>query len=292
MDIEKFLKRHAGVREVLAAPRAIRRRLIRWRREPAQTILARLGDISVGDLVVRVDEYQGSFRISTRSHLLLRLLEHGKYEPALSKIFLEHIDPERDVIDVGANIGFYSVAAAKKLTTGRVLAIEPTVGACERLNHNIKLNGVENKVVVFQGVALDKSRETSVNFVRGMEEYSSVGSLIHHATSGQEVESIAVSGASIDDLVRDNRLTPALVKIDTEGAEHLVLQGARQTIENFRPIVIAEFIPRFIREAGGDPETILEMFRDLGYEIRNPLDPLSRVDAMEFGDIICIPPRI
>ena len=73
---------------------------------------------------LRVDEFEGEFLLGPKSHLLHRVLAFGAYEPELAQLFVSHIDPDRDVIDVGANVGFFTNLAARKLETGRVLAIE------------------------------------------------------------------------------------------------------------------------------------------------------------------------
>src|SRR3546814_9162768 len=93
--------------------------------------------------------------MSPKSHLFRRLFINGEYEPELAKLFLKYLDPSRDVIDIGANIGFFSVLAGRRLSTGRVLSVEPTDAAFARLSRNVQLNGVSDRAILHQGLISD-----------------------------------------------------------------------------------------------------------------------------------------
>ena len=69
----------------------------------------------IEDPVFRVPEFRGEFSIVKESDLLIRLLGDGEYEPILVKRLQEHVNVKRDAIDVGANVGFYSVLLARML---------------------------------------------------------------------------------------------------------------------------------------------------------------------------------
>ncbi|MCL0061811.1 hypothetical protein M1N62_02480 [Thermodesulfovibrionales bacterium] len=66
------------------------------------------------DPVIKVPEFQGIFVVDCRSDLFKMLLMNKQYEPSLVKLVLKYLDDERDVIDVGANIGFYTILFAKR----------------------------------------------------------------------------------------------------------------------------------------------------------------------------------
>src|SRR3546814_9263989 len=86
---------------------------------------------------MRVYSFQGAFAMSPKSHLFRRLFINGEYEPELAKLFLKYLDTSRDVIDIGANIGFFSVLAGRRLSTVRVLSVDPTDAAFARLSRNV-----------------------------------------------------------------------------------------------------------------------------------------------------------
>src|SRR3546814_11552837 len=89
----------------------------------------------------------------------------------------KYLDPSRDVIDIGANIGFFSVLAGRRLSTGRVLSVEPTDAAFARLSRNVQLNGVSDRAILHQGLISDTQGTNAIHVIPGMEEYSSIGAL-------------------------------------------------------------------------------------------------------------------
>ena len=257
--------------------------------QPAADAVERVGQLIVGDVTIRVDEFDGVFRCSPKSHLFTRIVRDGRYEPELARLFLNHVQPNRDVLDVGANIGFFTIAAARRLTTGRVLAVEPTPGAFARLRANVTLNEVEPRVVLFNGVASDAEGEAELSTIADMEEYSSLRGLVHPSTSGQITDTVTVAAQTIDALVLAHELSPALLKIDVEGAEALVLGGARETLARYRPVVLSELSNELLSGFGTDGRRVVAMFRDLGYRVIDPVEPNAAPGTKDFGDILCLP---
>jgi FkbM family methyltransferase len=284
-----FVRRTPVARALLAGPISVRRRWLDHQRRPAETALRRLGDLATSDVRLRVEEFEGEFTLGPSSHLLRRLLADGFYEPELVKLFLKHLQPDRDVIDVGANVGFFTVLAGKHLSTGRALAAEPASAAFKRLQENVAANGVEDRVILFNGVVSDAERLATVHVVPGLEEYSSVGDVAHPSVRGASTEVEQVGAKSIDQLVRDHGLRPALVKIDVEGGEGPVFAGAEATLREHRPVIISEFSPSLLRHNGTDPEAILALLRRCDYEVRDPRDARLRPGSADFRDIIAVP---
>lgn len=189
MSVSVSLDRHPVLKRLLAMPVGIRRRYVDHTLKEKRAMLARIADNVVGDMLMSVEEFEGRFYLSPSSNLVRRLVGAGFYEPELAELFRSMIRPDRDVIDVGANIGFFSVLAARHLDTGRVLAVEPTAAAIGRLKRNIELNGVADKVVLFEGVLADSNSERTINVVPGREEFSSLGSIVHPAIDGSAATS-------------------------------------------------------------------------------------------------------
>jgi len=287
--MQEFLRNNTFARQLLTGPRMLRRRWRNYRDQPAVDTILAMQEMIVGDIQVRVHEFDGEFMMSPKSHIFYRLAQFGEYEPDLIKIILDAVVPEKDVIDVGANLGFFSCATAKRLSTGRVLAIEPTDGAHRRLIQNLTLNGVADKVVVFKGVASDSAGQSDIHFIDGMEEYSSIEKSEHPAVAGRAMASITVAAKSIDQLVTENALRPAVIKVDVEGAEGLVFKGAQATLKEFRPLVLAELNRQMLATFGTSPEELISRFKQLGYKTVDPLRPGVEPGTADFGDLLCIP---
>lgn len=288
-SIADFIRRTPAVRAALKGPIALRRTWIDYRQRSMRAMLGRMESLVTSDVRVRIDEFEGEFLLGPQSHLLHRMIAFGHYEPELVKLFLDHLDPDRDVIDVGANVGMFTVLAGKHLRQGRVLAAEPTSAAFRRLRENAASNGVEAKVIFYQGLVSDKAATSTLNIVPGREEYSSVGAIVHPAVAGQKTRSEEIVAKPLDQLVAENDLKPALIKIDVEGAEGRVFAGAEETLRTHRPVVISEFSRSLLKQAGSSPEAILAMLEKCNYEVRDPRDNRLKPGSADYRDIIAIP---
>lgn len=289
MDVLNFARRSRFLRSVLSVPLQVRKKWQVHRHAPVAAVLDRVEGLVTSDIRLKVAEFDGEFVLGPRSHILRRLLSEGYYEPELVQLFLSHLSPDRDVIDVGANIGFFSVLAAKRLTTGRVLAAEPTMAAFSRLSQNVAINDVAAKVILYNGLVSNEESLSTLNIVPGREEYSSMGAIVHPSVAGQTVQTETVQAKTLDNLVAENGLRPALIKVDVEGAEAMVFDGAQQTLREFRPIVLSEFSRPLLAKNGSSPEAIVALFDRCGYDVRNPFDQSANVGAIDFDEIIAIP---
>jgi FkbM family methyltransferase len=287
--MELIIKRHPLLRQALAGPRAIRRAWIGWRGQSGDAILQRMSEIVKDKIVFEAKEFGGVFSINPRSHLLHRFLRTGSYEPSVSQLFLSLVRPERDIIDVGANIGFFTVAGAKKLTTGRLLAAEPTAGAFGHLSENVTRNEIADKVILFNGMIGAAKGQATIHFVPGLEEYSSMNNPEHFATRGKEIRTNTVPVERVDDLVERYGLRPAVMKVDVEGGEFSVFSGAQRTLSTYRPAVISEIWCKPTKADGHSGAELVRMFEKIDYVVRNPNDPGARPGLDLVGEIICIP---
>lgn len=193
---------------------------------------------------------------------------------------------------MGANIGLFTVLLAKRLNSGRrVLAAEPTPGALFRLKINLFRNKVVN-CIVFEGVVTNQPGDVELNLVEEAEEYSSIAPLSHPDAPAGGRKKIHVPGKTVDELVEENGLNPGLIKMDVEGAEFLVLQGAQATLKNLKPVVIAEMDDRLLKGTGAKSEEMVALFHHAGYRVVNVgtgLEFPSRWHGNFVGNIIARP---
>lgn len=242
------------------------------------------------DPIVRVCEFSGDFQLDARSHLFERIVIEKQYEPRLVQRVKSYLQRDRDVVDVGANVGFFTVMCAKEIDTDRrVLSIEPTRNALRRLYKNITLNEVEHKVVVFEGVASDSEAVLEIKTIKGKEEYSSLGVLDHPEIASEDYDSEWVHALPIDSLVKTHDLDPGFMKVDVEGMEHVVFAGAHNVLKSHRPLILSELSDPLLRKNGSSAEEVIRFIRSFDYCVIDPIDPLIPAGSKQFGDIFCIP---
>ncbi len=158
----------------------------------------------------------------------------GLYDRHELELMRERLRGGGDMVDVGAHIGMYAVAAARALgSRGRVLAFEPNPQARAQLEENLRLNGVE--VIVRTQAVAEERGETLLHVPATPDpSFSSLegGRFV-------EGEAVPVETTTVDDEVDALGLRPAFVKIDVEGGELRVLAGMRRTLE-LRPTLLVE----------------------------------------------------
>lgn len=245
------------------------------------------------DPVLRLSDFKGIFAIDPRSHLFRTLIVKGSYESELLKSIAPYIANERDAIDVGANIGFYTVMLAKVAKKRRVLSVEPASNALKRLRRNIEMNNVGDRVEVFSGVISNSSGSTSINLIPGKEEYSSMGEIKHPAvvSDGKAVDAVAEDVASItlDAVVEKNSLDPGFIKVDVEGFENMVFQGGQQVLDKYRPVILSELSDILLKENGSSAIEVIDLIKDHGYDVLDPVSPSVYPGKKQYGDILCFP---
>jgi FkbM family methyltransferase len=140
------------------------------------------------------------------------------------------------VYDIGANIGFASLALAKRVgRQGQVVAFEPLPENAKLLRSTVQHSRLTN-VQVFDCAASNESSEATIR-VAGNR---ATASMVWHRNNAEASE-IRVKTAAIDELVESGVIPPPqFAKIDVEGAEAYVLNGMRRTIAKTKPVIFIE----------------------------------------------------
>lgn len=282
-------QRYPGLRRALWPATLLRRHWLQRKRPDGEQVQDRLAELLAEDPVLNVAEFEGIFALSPRGHLFRRIIKNAEYEPILTRKCLELLDPHRDVIDVGANIGFHTVLLAKHVDRGRVLAVEPTLNALGRLRRNIALNAVKSKVYVFEGVASNRPGWLEIKSVDGLEEFSSLGAMDHPSIAGAQFVTERVEARTLDQLVTDHGFDCGFIKVDVEGVEHNVFEGALRTLAQQRPVVVSELSDYLLCKNGSSALEVVRFFGALDYVVIDPLHPSEKPGFRQFGDIVCLP---
>lgn len=223
-------------------------------------------------------------------------LRSGAYEPHLTAVFERYCRPGMTVVDVGANLGYFSLLASKLVgPAGRVVALEPNSENCRLLLSSLRLNGLSN--VDLLPVAADERP----GWAYYATHVGSNGGLVDDDNLLSRFGTV-VPTFRLDDLV-DRKVD--FLKMDVEGAEGRVVRGATRIIEKDRPIVTTELKEEMLqRVSGRSVADYLGYFGDLGY-LPTLLDkedgaemPYPSVQALlddwvadELRDVLLLPAR-
>lgn len=183
----------------------------------------------------------------------------GDVEPEVQAVLRKYLRPGMTVYDIGANIGFFSLLAARLVgAAGRVTAFEADPEIAARLRENVERSkdapiSVEEKAVW--------SSSNPVFFARADSEVSpdrGLGHVIDKDAEKLASGTIRVEAVSVDECVHKSA-APDFIKCDVEGAEVEVFRGAAKLLNERRPIILCEM------HGDKNRQTLLKMFENLGY---------------------------
>ncbi len=213
------------------------------------------------------------------------LFLYGVYEPETTREVERLLRPGQTVLDVGANIGYYTLVFAKAVgETGRVHAFEPVFSLRWTLENNIGASAFRN--VAVEGLACWSSRGETEIFEASCRN-SDKSSLFAQNADGSQGHKIQTT--TIDTYAAAKPLSKVnLIKIAVEGAELDVLEGSWETIARWRPVLIVEVVPRFLEASRSSLREFLNLLESRGYncEVR---DPRPSASEWEYCNLIATP---
>ena len=196
----------------------------------------------------------------TMSGLGVNLGVRGTYEEETTKLFLVQVREGMTVLDIGANIGYYSLLAGRQVgEKGKVFAFEPWHANFSLLQRNIEANGFKNIIPVAKAV-LNRCGRQRLFLAADPSE--------HSLCEGNDKESVEIDVTTVDEFVREQNISVDLIKMDVEGSEMRVLEGMTETINKNPDLkIITEFSIRNLERDGCFPEAFLRKLVSLGFEL-------------------------
>jgi len=212
--------------------------------------------------VVRLDQ---GFRMNLdlQDPEQLKVYFYGHYHERYEADLVRRLLNDDDVFwDVGANVGYFTLVAATALAhRGQIIAFEPGQNAYQRLTENVSLNPYRN-IQTFPVAVSDREGEAVLHVAGDIADSSA--SL--YAAGQTQVRAEVCRTVSLDHFLREEGLRPPdLIKLDVEGAELAVLQGARGLITESPPLLLVEMEEKNLRAAGASREAIRGFLSPYGY---------------------------
>lgn len=191
------------------------------------------------------------------------LLDFGSYETDETSFLKAVFGHDEVFLDIGANLGWYSLVLGRNRPGSRVYAFEPIPATVETLEKNIRLNHLENIETVCMGLF---DREDELNFLFAPDVSGATSLKLTGQTRGRtSIQNVMCRTTTLDAFCSARGIVPTLLKIDVEGAELMVVQGGEKTLEH-TPIILMELLRKWSREFGYHPNDVFEALAKYGYE--------------------------
>ena len=189
------------------------------------------------------------------------------HEEATTTLFKQIVKAGDVVLDLGANIGYFTLLAAKLVgEKGKVYAFEPEPNNFGYLRKNVEMNNYKN-VSAYQKAVSDTNGKArlficpydsghhTINQPNGIKKY--------RPDHRGEIEEIEIDVIALDDFLRDKTQRVDVIKIDIEGAEVLAFDGMKNLLkENQNVKIFLEFFPLLINEMHSSPEEFIQQLQE------------------------------
>jgi len=199
----------------------------------------------------------------------------GIYEPNLQRVIKDWVKPGWVVYDVGANIGYISLLLAQAVQdSGTIYAFEALPDNFTRLQKNIRLNVLEDRIKAVHAAVIDASKPVTCM----VGPSSGMGKVVRSAGRQEVVyaQSLTMPGISLDEYVYEaGHPAPQAVKMDIEGGEVLALPGMRRILQEAHPLMLLEL------HGPESSHVAAQILGDTGYRLYNMAPGYPEVSAGE-----------
>lgn len=237
---------------------------------------------------------EGSSRLAKRHGAVFKLdiskvVDHFVYFGFNDEAFnnlMTFIKEDSIIVDVGANVGRFTLPFASKARNGKVLSFEPDATSFSNLEKNCKLNSFDNITLVNKGLG---SKNASFQLFVVNKNNPGMNRILNDGSSHDSCSEIEV--VKLDDYLNQLNLDKVdVIKIDVEGFENEVIEGAREVIVKYKPLLFVEMSNENLKEHGSSFELLVKKIEELGYKIVNAstMDVVTESDYQRQIDVICI----
>lgn len=191
----------------------------------------------------------------------VEVMNFGRYEPEETAVMDLLAEGAQQILDVGANIGWYSVRFATRNPRARVHAFEPMPVSYSYLQRNISANALGSNVTPYNyGLS-----ETGGSFEFYIAPTGGTNASLLNVADAADARKVVGLTLTLDQWCANLGVKPDFIKCDVEGAELLVFRGGRETLARDKPVVFAELLRKWAKPFGYHPNDVLGFFADLGY---------------------------
>lgn len=259
---EDFLNSRLGRFEYLAQKHEFNKLIFEYAREIKDTEIQKI-EIEQGEVIFTLKQFNLKMLSDKGCRSApLEILNFGSYEKE-EAFFVFQIVQDRDLIlDIGANLGWYSIQLAKRFENTVIHSFEPIPQTFSVLERNVKLNNIKN--VILHNLAIGKAEgaEDFFYFTGG----SAIASRVNLLDHGKAVK-IGCKITTLDSVVSQLKLEKIdFLKCDVEGSELDVITGGLQSLTKFLPVIYIELFHGWCEKFGYIPDDALALLKKIGYK--------------------------
>jgi FkbM family methyltransferase len=238
--------------------------------------------LSDGDVIMVTRSSGLQFYVDQRDlrSIPVEMLNFGDHEPEEVGLCLDALDSMRCLLDVGGNVGWFSLECAARHPELAIHAFEPLPVTYAQLTRNLALNDARTVTPHNFGFSDQAGPVTFYYYPEGLGNTS-----MQNLSERESVVPAQCEVRLLDDFVRENDLRVDCIKCDVVGAELMVLKGGLATLREHRPVLFLELLRKWAAKFGYHPREVAALLAELGYECFVPhvgrLAPLSGPEAMD-----------
>jgi FkbM family methyltransferase len=191
----------------------------------------------------------------------IEIMNFARYEPAETRVMDLLVQDAASILDIGANIGWYSVRLARRNAQARVYAFEPMPTSHAYLQRNIAANAVGQQVTAFNHALSDSSG----SFELFMSPAAGTNASLKNVSGAEDAKAVLCLSMTLDQWASNHGVAPDFIKCDVEGAELLVFKGGQATLAAHLPVVFTELLRKWSKPFGYHPNDVIALFAKLGY---------------------------
>lgn len=210
----------------------------------------------------------GKIKTDLSDHVQRHIYFLGYYERRITDLVIQTLGSGDTFVDVGANVGYYTVIAGVLVGSGGgVHSFEPIPAIYEALQENVTLNGLDN-VRLNRAALFEKEEELEI-YLPG-EANNGWGSMVKRPSPYHPGPAVRCPALSLDNYLRQAGIDDIrLIKLDIEGAELFALRGMQGVLSSAKPPdLICEADPELLEEAGHTPTDVIQFMESFGYQTR------------------------
>lgn len=211
-----------------------------------------------------------NIELPTNDTTIVPSIINNSYETFEIDLFEQLIAKENatTVFDVGANIGLYSLAAARAMNgEGKVFSFEPVKENRHYLTKNIAANKFNNIEVVSVAIG-DKNEKIKMYLVKNSIGTHSAGKATDHYDT--------VDSITLDNFTKQRKVIPDIIKMDIEGYEGFAIEGGLKTIKKFKPTLLIEFDTDHLTKSNYLPSKLANLLVEI-YPYRYIIDEKKKI---------------